>query len=373
MKKVRIGLIGSGFMGRTHAIAFNNVKNIYEDGIEVEFVAVADVFIESAKKMKEDFDFERYTDNWKEVVESEDIDLIDITTPNKSHVEIAKYATELGKHVYCEKPLAMDGKEAEEAVQAVENNNVINVVGFNYIYNPVHQLAKKIIDEGKIGDVVSFRGTFDQDYYSEKDTMYSWRFSKEHSATGALGDLASHTISLSQYLVGDVERVCGEKAIFFTERPNPDNPKEMLPVENDDVVHFMYKYKHGGLGSITSNRVGCGRKLSLTYEIQGTKGSIFFDQEKMNELNLYYQEDDKSERGFKKILSSPGHGDFSKFFGGAGIPLGFSDLKIIEAHHVLDCIVNKTKPEVDFNFGKKVNDLIDGVLDSIDQDKWINL
>lgn len=309
MKKIRIGLIGAGGMGRAHTIAYKNLTNFFGGEIVPELVVVADVNEAAAAKMAETFGYQRSTGDWKSVVSNPEIDLIDITTPNASHCPIAIEAAKNGKHVYCEKPLAMDAAEARNATAVTDEAGIITAVGFNYVCNPIQVYVKELIASGALGKVVDFRGTFDQDYYNEPDQKHEWRMFKSASASGALGDLASHTISLSQFLVGDIAEVCGMTSIVVPERPDPKDPSRMLPVENDDDVHFMMRYKNGAIGTIMSNRLASGRKLSLTYEIQLTNGSIVFTQERQNEVQIYRHDDDKKQRGFKTVYAVPGHGD----------------------------------------------------------------
>lgn len=371
MKKIRVGLIGAGFMGRTHAAAYKSVGNIFGDDVIAELVAVADVLEENAKALAEKFGFARYTTDWKEIVAANDIDMVDITTPNASHCPIAIEAAKYGKHVYCEKPLAMDAQEAEQATAAIEQANVVSTVGFNYIWNPIQQYVHELIRSGELGTVMSFRGTFDQDFYNEPDQKHEWRMLKSASASGALGDLAAHTISLSQFLVGDIEEVCGMTQIFVPERPSPTEPSKMLPVENDDLVQFMFHYRDGGSGTIFSNRLAAGRKMGLSYEIQLSKGCIVYTQENQNQVQIYRHEDSKVERGFKTVLIAPGHGEYARFYGGAGICLGYADQKTIEAHHMLQCVAEGKKSEIDFHFGTKVMQVIDAVLQSAETRSWV--
>ncbi len=373
MKRIRIGLIGAGFMGRTHANAYKSINNIFGDEVVPELVAVADVFEENAKATAQKYGFARWTTNWADIVEAEDIDIVDITAPNASHCPIAMAAAKRGKHVYCEKPLAMTAEEAIAATKCVEDAGVITSVGFNYVRNPIQQYVKELLASGELGQVVNFRGMYDQDYYNDPEQKHEWRMFKSASASGALGDLASHTISLSQYLVGDIASVCGMTQIIVPEYPDPKDPKKMLPVENDDLVQFMFTYENGACGTIFSNRLAAGRKMSLGYEIQLTKGCIVYNQERQNEVQIYRHEGDKCERGFKTVLIAPGHGEYDKFFGGAGICLGYADQKTIEAYHTLKCVAEHTPCEIDFCFGMKVMQIIDAVLASAETRQWVEI
>jgi predicted dehydrogenase len=267
----------------------------------------------------------------------------------------------------------MDAREAAEATRIVEESDIITSVGFNYVRNPIQSYVKELIASGDLGDIINFRGTFDQDFYNDRQQKHEWRMLKSASASGALGDLASHTISLSQYLVGDIAKVCGITKIIVDKRPDPKKPFIMLPVENDDIVQFMFIYQNGALGAIFSNRLAAGRKMSLSYEIQMTGGCIVYNQERQNEVQIYRHDDNKRERGFKTVLISPGHGEYDKFYGGAGIGLGYADQKTIEAYHTIKCVAEHKPMEIDFRFGAKVMQVIDAVLESADSRKWVKV
>lgn len=373
MKKIRIGLVGAGFMGRTHAQAYRSINNIFGDEVVPELVVATDVNEVNAKALAEKYGFARWTTDWKEVVDDPGVDLVDITATNDMHCPIAVAAAAAGKDVYCEKPLAMTAQEAREAVRVVEDAKVVTTVGFNYICNPIQVYVKELIESKELGEVVNFRGFYDQDYYNDPDQKHEWRMYKSASASGALGDLASHTISLSQFLVGDIADVCGMTKIVVAKRPDPKDPAVMLPVENDDVVQFMFNYENGACGTIFSNRIAAGRKMSLGYEIQLTNGCIVFTQERQNEVQIYRHDDDKKERGFKTVLIAPGHGEYDKFYGGAGIGLGYADQKTIEAYHMLKCAAERKPSEIDFRFGMKVMQVIDAVLESAETARWVKV
>ena len=373
MKNIRVGLIGAGFMGRTHSTAYRSISNVFGDDITVELEVVADMCEENARALAEKYGYKRWTTNWEEVVSDPNIDMVDITTPNASHCPIAVEAAKHGKHVYCEKPLAMTAKEALDATEAVEQAGIVTSVGFNYVWNPIQQYVRELIASGELGEVVSFRGTFDQDFYNDPDQKHEWRMLKSASASGALGDLASHTISLSQFLVGDITEVCGMTKIIVDQRPDPKNPSVMLPVENDDIVQFMFNYANGACGTIFSNRLAAGRKMALGYEIQLTNGCIVYTQENQNQVQIYRHDDDKRERGFKTVLIAPGHGEYEKFYGGAGICLGYADQKTIEAYHTIKCVAENKPCEIDFRFGAKVMQVIDAVLQSAETRQWVSV
>ena len=373
MKNIRVGLIGAGFMGATHSTAYRSISNIFGDDITVELEVVADMSEDHARALAEKYGYKRWTTNWEEVVSDPNIDMVDITTPNASHCPIAIEAAKHGKHVYCEKPLAMTAQEALDAADAVEKAGIVTSVGFNYVWNPIQQYVRELIASGELGEVVNFRGTFDQDFYNDPNQKHEWRMLKSASASGALGDLASHTISLSQFLVGDITEVCGMTKIIVDKRPDPKDPSVMLPVENDDIVQFMFNYANGACGTIFSNRLAAGRKMALGYEIQLTNGCIVYSQENQNQVQIYRHDDDKRERGFKTVLIAPGHGEYEKFYGGAGICLGYADQKTIEAYHTVKCVAENKPYEIDFRFGAKVMQVIDAVLKSAETRQWVSV
>ncbi|MCD7897505.1 MAG: Gfo/Idh/MocA family oxidoreductase [Planctomycetaceae bacterium] len=373
MTTVGIGLIGAGFMGTTHSKAYQSIASTFGPDLTPRLEIIADVNPDAAKAAAGIFGFKRWTTNWQDVVACPDVDLVDITTPNSSHCPIAIAAARAGKDVHCEKPLALDAAEAREATNIVEKAGVISSVGFNYAQNPIQAYVKSVIDSGELGRVVNFRGSYDQDYYAEDETLHTWRFLKSASASGALGDLASHTISLAQYLTGDINRVCGMTRIIVPERPDPNDPATMLPVENDDIVQFMYSGQNGVIGTIFSNRLACGRKMSLTYEIQMTRGCILFTQERQNEVQIYRHDDRPLERGFKTVLITPGQGEYAHFFNGAGIEIGYADLKTIEMYHAIRHSAEQTKNPIDFRFGCRVNMVIDAVLESAANNTWVEV
>ena len=373
MKKIKIGLIGAGFMGRTHSAAYRSINNIFGDEVVPELAVVADVNADNARALAEKYGFARWTTDWHEIVNDPTIDMVDITTPNASHCPIAMEAARHGKNVYCEKPLSMNAAEAVEATNVVEDAGVVTSVGYNYLRNPIQQDVKELIASGELGEVVNFRGMYDQDYYNDPEQKHEWRMYKSASASGALGDLASHTLSLSQYLIGDIAEVTGMTKIVVPERPDPKDSSKMLPVENDDVVQFLFNYANGACGAIFSNRIAAGRKMSLGYEIQLTNGCICYNQERQNEVQIYRHDDDKRERGFKTVLIAPGHGEYDKFYGGAGICLGYADQKTIEAYHTLKCVAENKPCEIDFRFGMKVMKVIDAVLESAETRQWVKV
>src|SRR5687768_11271030 len=292
MKEVRIGLIGTGGMGKAHATAFNNVPLVFgNEPARPKLEIVADVDADAVKTWANNFGFARWTTDWREIVEDPNVDVVDITTPNHLHAVMAIAAAQAGKHIYCEKPLATTSADAARIVAAVEKSGVISIVGFNYLKNPAQAFAKQLIESGELGEITLFRGTFDQDFLANPDVPFSWRLDRALAGTGALGDLGSHTIAFAHFLVGDIVEVCGLNTTKIKERMVPasgsgyaataQSGAEKRAVENEDIVEFLIRFDNRAIGTIGTSRIGMGRKLGLTYEIQGTKGSLFYTQEQI--------------------------------------------------------------------------------------------
>ncbi|MFQ5971809.1 MAG: Gfo/Idh/MocA family protein [Alphaproteobacteria bacterium] len=384
MTEVRIGLIGAGWMGKAHATAYRNVPMVFgNDPATPVLELVADLNPDWAQGLADSFGFKRWTGEWREVVEDSDVDVIDIVTPNNVHAEMAIAAVQAGKHVYCEKPMAPTAADSGRMLAAAEAAGAITLVGYNYLKNPAQGFARQLIEEGEIGDVVLFRGTFDQDFMADPQVPFNWRLERAVAGSGALGDMASHTLSLAQWLVGDVAEVCGMAGTFIAERRVPSGGSghtvsaqadaPMRAVENDDVAQFLLRFASGAMGTIEASRIGTGRRLWLSYEIQGTRGALFFTQERMNELQLYRLDDPSAERGYKTIYIGPDHPGYAAFHPIAGIGLGYNDQKIIEAREIVAAVAEGRPAHPDFGFGHKVSVTLEAVEKSIAARRWVRL
>ena len=384
MKDIRIGLIGTGFMGKAHATAFKNVPLVFGNELSRPILeVVADIDAKAVEKWAGEFGFARWTTNWQEIVEDPRVDIVDITTPNYLHAEMAIAAAQAGKHIYCEKPLANTSGDAARIVAAVEKAGVISIVGFNYLKNPAQAFARQLIASGELGEITLFRGVFDQDFLADPDIPFSWRLDRTLAGTGALGDLGSHTIGFAHFLVGDIAEVCGLNATKIKERAVPAGGSgyaatalsggQKRAVENEDIMEFLIRFDNGAIGTIGTSRVGTGRKLGLGYEIQGAKGSLFYTQERMNEIKLYRHTDPDREKGYKTVYIGPEHPEYKAFFGLAGIGLGYNDQKIIEAHDLITAVALDQPVQPDVRFAYKVNKVIEAVDVSCQERRWVRV
>ena len=288
-RKLGIGLIGTGFMGKAHALAYGAVRGVFGDIAPLRLELLCDETPEKAGRMAEQFGFARATDDWRALVTDPAVDVVSITTPNHLHHEMALAAIAAGKHVYCEKPLALTVAQAEEMAEAADKAGVKTIVGYNYIRNPVFTHAQALIAEGAIGDIVHFRGWFDEDYQADPDLEWTWRATHARAGLGALGDLGCHLVSMAYGLAGPVKSLIADMQTIHKTRVTGDGTSRAA-VENEDTATALVRFSNGAHGSLSTSRSAWGRKNRLAWEVHGTKGMICFDQERMNELRLYRNE-----------------------------------------------------------------------------------
>ncbi len=371
MNDIAIGLIGTGFMGKCHALAFRAVSAVFPDVPTPRLELLADVDPGVTSAAAKAFGFARWTTDWRALVTDPAIDLVAITAPNFLHQEMALAAIEAGKHVYCEKPLALSATGARHMTSAAEAAGVKTLVGYNYLHGPATVLAKEIIDSGEIGEVVQFRGTHFEDYMADPTTPHSWRCRKETSGAGAIADLGSHVISLARHLVGEIDEVFGEVNTVIRERPLPDRPDARAPVDVDDQAEMLLRFANGAAGSAAASWIASGRKMYLTYQITGTKGTLVLDHERVNELQLFTTQGPKRLQGFTRLLMGPEHGHYAAFCPAPGHGLGFNELKVIEVRHLLDGIGNGTPLAPDFRSAWRIAQVIDAAQLSAREGCWV--
>jgi predicted dehydrogenase len=382
--EVRIGLIGAGWMGKAHTVAYRNVPLVFGPEPAIPALEViADVNPAWAEAGARNLGFSRWTADWRSVVEDPRVDVVDITTPNDVHAEIALAALAAGKAVYCEKPLANTAAETRAMADAAEAAGATTLVGFNYLKNPAHPFARSLIQSGVLGQITLFRGTFDQDLMSDPLFPFTWRHERSKAGSGALGDMASHTLAFARYLVGDVAEVCGMCETYVHERPiaaagsgQSSSAVAGAPtraVENDDVTQFLMRFANGAIGTIGSSRMGTGRKMGLGYEIQGTEGALLFDQERMNELQVYRHTDAPGDRGYKRLYLAPEFPGYAAFHPIPGNALGYNDQKILEARELICALAEGRPAEPDFRFGHEITRVIDAVQKSTTERRWVRI
>lgn len=382
-KTLNIGLIGSGFMGQAHSDAYRRASMLYRDlPATPRLCILADATEELAADAAARFGFERSTGDWRKLVEDPEIDVVDITSPNSTHHEMAMAAIDAGKHVYCEKPLSVTLEEAEEMATAARLKGVKTMVAFNNIKTPAAMLAKQLIDRGDVGTPMRFRGWFDQGFFSDPELPFSWRCTRKDAGSGALGDLGSHVISVAQYLMGDFDSVIAQTQTFFPTRPVPqggsgygakaESEAPRAAVENEDQIQTLVRFASGAGGTIEASRVAAGKVFGIYWEISGTEGTILMDGERFNELKISRFNDPKPDRGFKTIYAGSHVSQYSAFFGFdfAGGGLGYFDVKVIEVRDLIEGIVNNADCFPNFQFGLANERIITAMEQSLETKAW---
>ncbi|CAB5536976.1 Gfo/Idh/MocA family protein [Providencia hangzhouensis] len=376
-KTLNVGLIGSGFMGQAHADAWRRAGLLYADlPLKPVLHTLADATASIAEQAAKRFGFAHWTADWREMVHHPEIDIVDITTPNNMHFDMALAAIHAGKHVYCEKPLTVSLEEAHILVEEARKANVKTIMAFNNIKTPAAQLAKQMIERGEIGELTRFRGWFDQGFFNDPNLPWSGRCSRELAGSGSLGDLGSHVVSVAQYLMGPVASVIGQEQTFISERPEAgqgsgygataSSQSVKKRVENDDQFQALVRFTNQAAGVIESSRISAGKVFGIAWEVSGTEGTIIMDGERFNELKIARYSDSNHDRGFKTIYAGSQVDSFAGFFGFdfAGGGLGYFDIKVIEIYDLIKGLVSNQPCFPDFTFGYENQKIIDAMIHS---------
>lgn len=387
MSKIyNIAMIGGGFMGKAHAAAYAAMPMFFwpAPGIPVRKVLV-DLNAEQAEQGRQRFGFEEASTDWRSVIERPDIDVVDIVTPNDSHAEIAIAAAKAGKHVICEKPLARTVAEAKAMLDAVQAAKVIHMVAFNYRRTPAVALARKYIAEGRIGKILNFRGTYLQDWSADPNSPLSWRFSKKIAGSGTLGDIGTHVVDMARYLVGEIQAVNAMTKTYIPTRPlqaggvdklgaaekSTDGPRGVVDV--DDEVLTMLRFESGAIGSIEASRNAYGRNNFLTFEVHGEKGSIVFNYERRDELQVMFADDPADARGFRTVYTGPAHPYGEGLWPIPGLGIGYTETKIVEAYDLFKAIASGEQPSPNFLDGYVIECIAEAILKSAESGLWVEV
>lgn len=370
MTSLGIGLIGTGYMGKCHALAWNAVAAVFGDVPRPRLAMLAETSQDLAERKAQELGFARATGDWRSLVNDPEVDVVSITTPNAFHPEMAIAALEAGKHVWCEKPMATRLEDAERMLAAARASGKVAALGYNYIQNPVVRLIRRLIDEGRIGTVNHVRMEMDEDFMADPDALFYWK-SEASSGHGALDDFGVHALSLIRTLFGDVRRVCGHMAKPYADRPVKEGGRRA--VETHDIAATLVELDNGASGVIALNRSAWGRKGRIFVQLFGSKGSIVYDQERMNEVQLYTADDARETQGFRTILAGPQHPPYDRFIPAPGHGLGFNDLKIIECRELLRRIAGETAHLVTFEDGIRIERTVDAIARSAHEGRWVEV
>lgn len=366
----KIGMLGHGFMGKTHSNALSRIPLFFEDAPEIELEFIAGIPEEGVSKASKRYGFNRYTTDLDEVVEEDDIDIIANLTPNFLHSEPSIKALENGKSVFCEKPLANTLENARKMTKAAEKSDGEAGISFVYRFVPAIRLAKQMIDEGLLGEIHHFRGLYLQDWLVDPEAPWTWRVDEESAGSGSLGDLGAHSIDLARYLVGDIESVSGHLKTFVDERPLPEE-EGTKPVTVDDAYSMQAEFENGAMGLFEASRFSTGYKNDNKIEIHGSDGAIRFSLESINELEIYDRSDD--EGGFKTILVTNPEHPFIEAWWPPGHVIGWEHAFVHEWVSFLTAISKGEEYHPNFKDGLRVQEVLEAAMRSAEERKWVKV
>lgn len=386
-KKLNIGIVGSGFMGRAHSFAWTNVNRFFDTEFEPVLKAVS---FGSRSGLASDFaarqGWEEVVQDWRELISRKDIDVIDICAPTALHRDIAVAAAENGKHIFCEKPAALSYAEAKEMAEAADKAGVVHYLNHNYRRVPAVAFAKKLIDEGRLGTIYHWRGAYLQDWIMSPDFPLTWHLQKEKAGGGPLFDLGSHAIDLARFLVGEISSVTGISRTFITERPLPgenagtftsggggtDTRRGKVTV--DDASFFVADFENGALGSFDVTRFGTGRKNWNDFEIYGSKGGLKFNFEFMNDLLFLDTEDSSAEQGYRRIsVTAGGAHPYAEAWWGPGHVLGYENAFFHAAADFLRALPEKSPVTPNLHDGAACTRVIEAVVKSNEEKRQVRV
>jgi predicted dehydrogenase len=347
-RRVGIGVVGLGWMGRVHTSSYRRVLEHFPDlAVRPELVIAADVSADR-RRHAERVGFEATTDDWRAVVEHPGVDAVSITVPNAMHREVALAAIEAGRHLWVEKPVGRGAEDTAAVAEAARAAGVVTEVGFCYRFAPAIQHARALIKAGEIGDVTHYRGIFLADYANRPDAAASWRFRRDDAGSGALGDLMAHVVDMTHHLVGPIECLSGRVATMIPRRPRLPvgegthfsrvSTDDLVDVDNEDWAAALVQFEDGTFGSMEASRVIVGPRVELRIEVHGTEGALAWELERMNELERFQLSEDGADEGYTTIMVGPQHPDFAAFQPGAGVPMGYDDLRVTEARSFLAAV-----------------------------------
>ncbi|MGD0650197.1 MAG: Gfo/Idh/MocA family oxidoreductase [Verrucomicrobiia bacterium] len=374
-RTLNVGMIGYKFMGRAHSNAWLKADKFFDLKARPIMKVICGRDKAGVAAMAYRFGWEKFETDWHEVVNDATIDIIDINTPNDTHAEIAIAAAKAGKAVLCEKPLALDVKQAKAMVDAVEKAGVVHMVCHNYRRIPAIVLAKRMIDAGDLGRVYHYRARYAQDRLVDPNFPLGWRLQSKIAGSGALGDINSHIVDLGRYLVGEFTEVCGQMETFIKERPLPGEPDKKGKVTVDDAVMFIGRFANGALANLEATRFALGRKNGIQIEINGSKGSLVFDFEDMNRLKFYSGVDPADRRGFRDILVTQG-GGVHPYIGNWWPPghiIGYEHTFVHTVADFVNAVVDKHPVQPTFEDGLANQIVLDAVAKSAKTRKWVKL
>jgi len=384
-KQLNVALIGYSFMGKAHSNAYRDVSMFFPDtGAEPVMKVICGRNKEAVSQAAQQFGWQESATSWRRVVRRDDVDVVDVCTPGNQHKAMAIAALEAGKHVICEKPLANTLAEAKAILKVAKKSKGKTMVAFNYRRVPAVALARQLIREGRIGQIYHWRAVYLQDWIMDPDFPLVWRLQKRLAGSGPHGDLNAHIIDLAMHLVGDIDTVVGADTTFIKRRPVAEavdaslgasgaKSKKMGAVTVDDATLFLARFRNGALGSFEATRFAGGRRNHNRFEINGSKGSIVFDLEKMNELQFYSRDDESHIQGFREIMVGEGEHPYMGAWWPPGHIIGWEHTFIHEINDFLEAIAKNRQASPNFQEGTKVQAVLHAVSTSAKSKRWVKV
>ena len=381
-KMVNVGLVGCRFMGKAHSNAFQRMPMFFPDAAAFPVMKALCGRNEAVvSQVARNWGWESYETSWERLIARPDIDLVDIVTPNDSHRDIAFAAAQAGKHILCEKPLAMNLEQAVEMYRAVEAAGVTHMVGFNYRRLPAVQLARQFIERGMVGKICHFRAVYLQDWIVDPEFPLVWRLDRKVAGSGPLGDLGAHIIDIARFLVGEFDEVVGLNRTFIKDRPLPSasgdstipGPVARGEVTVEDASLFLASFKNGAVGNFEATRFGLGNKNGQRWEINGSKGSIRFNLERLNELEFYSTEDPDFSRGFKSILVTEPVHPYAKAWWPPGHIIGYEHSFVHQVYDLMQAIALEQPIIPSFLDGVRCQEVLEAVERSVESRGWVKV
>lgn len=374
MKQIRIGLIGTGFMGRTHSNGYNRIQNFFPDlACKPVLQAVCSRNEASVKKFAEQWGYASYETDWRQLIARDDIDAVDICTPNDTHAEIAIAAAKAGKMILCEKPLSRTLAEGEQMVAEIEKAGVANTVWYNYRRLPAVTLAKQIIDSGKLGRIFHYRANFLQDWTISPDLPQggagTWRLDVEAAGSGVTGDLLAHCIDTAMWLNGGITDVSAMTETFIKERVHTGTG-QVKKVGIDDACIFHCHFANGSLGLFESTRYARGHKALYTFEINGEHASLRWDLHDLNRLEMYDHADASITRGWKSILVTDGDQPYMDKWWVPGLIIGYEHSFVHQAADFFKALGDGTPCAPTFRDALQTQKVCESVIESANAKAW---
>ena len=379
-REIGIGTVSLGWMGQLHTRAYRRLPDHYpECGLRPRLVIAADAVEERARDAAGRLGYEGWTTDWREVVDHPEVEAVSIAAPNYLHREVAVAAARARKHIWLEKPCGRYPSETYEIGRAVEEACVVSTIGLMYRHAPAVEYAKELIASGELGEITHYRGYFLADYAADPNGALTWRYKLDGAGLGVLGDIMPHSVDMAQNLLGPIESVSAQRETFI--RTRPEVPEGMGTghftvedgtrgtVENEDYAGGLLRFENGARGTIENSRTCVGPHVRMSFEVNGTRGALSWDFQRLNELQLY-RTDGTGDQGYRTVHAAPGMGDFANFQPGAGISMGYDDLKVAEAERFLSSIADGRQRAASIHDIVSTMRVVDAMDRSCDTGRW---